>query len=61
MGNEPVTDDMVRDGPYADSAAFDTAVLDALGGDSAVAFAVYDRDLLYLRVSEALARLNRVP
>ncbi|NUU26226.1 MAG: SpoIIE family protein phosphatase [Streptomycetaceae bacterium] len=61
MGNEPVTDDMVRDGPFAASAAFDTAVLDALGGDSAVAFAVYDRDLRYLRVSEALARLNRVP
>ncbi|MDI2128677.1 SpoIIE family protein phosphatase [Yinghuangia seranimata] len=56
-----VTDDMVRDGPSEASDTFETAVLDALGGESAVAFALYDRDLRYLRISEALARLNRVP
>lgn len=52
---------MVRDGPAAAAEAFDTAVLDALADESSVAFALYDRDLHYVRVSAALARLNRVP
>ncbi|WTW97803.1 SpoIIE family protein phosphatase [Streptomycetaceae bacterium NBC_01309] len=56
-----MTDDMVRDGPSAAAEALAGAVLDALCGESSVAFALYDRDLRYLRVSEALARINRHP
>ncbi|MGR7002353.1 PAS domain-containing protein [Yinghuangia aomiensis] len=51
----------MRDGPSAAAEVFDTAVLDALGGESAVAFALYGKDLRYLRISDALARLNRAP
>lgn len=61
MGKTALTDDTVRDGPSAAAEVFDTAVLDALGGESAVAFALYGRDLRYLRISDALARLNRRP
>ncbi|MEU8139787.1 SpoIIE family protein phosphatase [Streptodolium elevatio] len=56
-----MTDDMVRDGPSAAAEALAGAMLDALCGDSSVAFALYGRDLRYLRVSEALARINRLP
>ncbi|GAA4960123.1 hypothetical protein GCM10023205_24130 [Yinghuangia aomiensis] len=61
MGKTALTDDTVRDGPSAAAEVFDTAVLDALGGESAVAFALYGKDLRYLRISDALARLNRRP
>ncbi len=52
---------MVRDDPSTAAEALSGAVLDALCGESSVAFALYDRDLRYLLVSEALARVNRVP
>jgi PAS domain S-box-containing protein len=42
-------------------AAFATALLDALYGSAPVGLGLWDRDLRYVRVNEALARINELP